>query len=201
MTGAIRSNFRGARALLLQPEDGNRDVLARTLQRLGLQVQFAADRGADDAAPDIVFVDADEEFAIHHADVPHVALIGLEAPSRLGRVARLRSAAYLMKPIRPTGVFTALFMAFNEHSARQREALERQQLARRAEGRRIVMKAILHLMRTRALDDDEAYREIRLGSMHARVPIEQFAAELLAASEPTMRTFGNATHGRKNNQP
>ncbi len=203
MIALARSNFRGARACVILAQDQNRDILVRTLERLGLNVTLRDPLDdASDAGPcDIVFVDADQDFSVLEPEIPHIALIGMEAPSRLSRVVRHRAAAILMKPVRATGVFTAIFLAFNEHATRQRELHERQQLLRRAEGRRSVVKAILQLMKERNLSDDDAYQELRRASMAKRVTIEEFAAEIVAASTSSMRLAGKAAHERTSKQP
>lgn len=203
MTSPIRSNFRGARAWVALPDDQNREVLVRTLDRLGLSVSERGPDATDFVAgqQDVVFIDADQDFMVLDSDVPHIALIGMEAPSRLARVVRHRAASVLMKPVRATGIFTALFLAFNEHAIRQRELLERDNLARRAEGRRTVIKAILKIMRDDGVSDDEAYRKMRLASMAKRISIEEFAAEILVASTSSMRLAGTAAHERKTKQP
>lgn len=195
MTGHVtRSNFRGARALIQLRDEAGSAVLVRTLERLGLQIT------TDPAEAEIVFFDADEDVAAPSRDIPLVALVGSEAPSRLGRVVRQRASAWLMKPLRATGIFTAVFVAFNEHAARQREAQEREALRRRAEGRRVVVKAILQLMAKQGLSDDEAYRELRATSMRRRISVEEFAAELVAASTSSMRLGGKPPQARSNNQ-
>lgn len=200
MTGHVtRSNFRGARALIQLRDEAGSAVLVRTLERLGLQIT------TDPAEAEIVFFDADEDvaapaFATPAQEIPLVALIGSEAPSRLGRVVRQRASAWLMKPLRATGIFTAVFVAFNEHAARQREAQEREALRRRAEGRRVVVKAILQLMAKQGLTDDDAYRELRVASMRRRISVEEFAAEIVAASTASMRLGDQPSHTRNNNQ-
>lgn len=203
MTSPIRSNFRGARAWVALPDDQNREVLVRTLDRLGLSVSERGPDATDFVAgqQDVVFIDADQDFMVLDSDVPHIALIGMEAPSRLARVVRHRAASVLMKPVRATGIFTALFLAFNEHAIRQRELMERDTLARRAEGRRAVIKAILKIMRDDDVSDDEAYRKMRLASMAKRISIEEFAAEILVASTSSMRLAGTAAHERKTRKP
>lgn len=203
MTPQIRSNFRGARAWVALPEDQNREVLVRTLERLGLSVFERCPDAADVVAglQDVAFFDADQDFTVPDADIPHIALIGMEAPSRLARVVRHRASSVLMKPVRATGVFTALFLAFNEHALRQREVLERANLSRRAEGRRVVIKAILKIMKDDDVSDDEAYRRMRVASMTRRISIEEFAAQTLAASTSSMRLAGTAAHERKTKQP
>jgi len=203
MTPQIRSNFRGARAWVALPEDQNREVLLRTLERLGLSTYARCPDATDFVAgrQDVAFVDADQDFMVLDADIPHIAVIGIEAPSRLARVVRHRASSVLMKPVRATGIFTALFLAFNEHAIRQRELVERANLSRRAEGRRAVVKAILKIMKDDDVSDDEAYRRMRVASMTRRIPIEEFAAQTVAASTSSMRLADTAAHERKSKQP
>jgi AmiR/NasT family two-component response regulator len=184
------SSFRGARALVIHQPDANRETLARTLKQLGLLV---AEVGSDDEtailaareACDILFYDADQTpvsiLGTDMTDAPHVALIGHEVPSRLARVARQRCCGFLLKPIRATGVFSALYLAFNEAAARRREAAERAALEERLRGRRFVVKAILQLGAERRLDDEAAFRWLRRESMRRRLSIERLAEEMVQA--------------------
>jgi AmiR/NasT family two-component response regulator len=79
--------------------------------------------------------------------------------------------------------------------------MDRDNLARRAEGRRVVVKAILKIMKDDDISDDEAYRKMRVASMAKRISIEEFAAEILAASTSSMRLAGTAAHERKTRKP
>ncbi len=63
------------------------------------------------------------------------------------------------------------------------------------------VKAILKLMKDKDLSDDDAYRELRVASMTKRISIEEFAAEIVAASTSSMRLANKATHERKTKQP
>lgn len=201
MSERVLNNFRGARALVLHPADSNRDMLAKTLRRLGLIVAVAAPEPETPLTPDVtacdvLFCDADRPLGATFGDqpvpaVPHIALIGLEAPSRLARVVRQRCCGYLLKPVRSAGVFTALFMAFNEFALRQREASERTELIERVHGRRHVIKAVLHLIAEDGIDDDEAFRRLRRESMRRRVPIEQIAKELIEAEACALDSRGS----------
>jgi AmiR/NasT family two-component response regulator len=206
MTERVLNNFRGARALILHADDPNRDTLALTLRRLGLLVATASPEGDPPLTPslaacDVLFFDADQSLGPAFAEVPapvapHIALIGLEAPSRLARVVRHRCCGYLLKPIRPAGVFTALFIGFNEFALRQRDAREREGLADRLRGRRYLTKAILQMVAESGIDDDEAFRRLRRESMSRRVPIERVAQEHLAlgeaasSAEPSRKAHG-----------
>lgn len=173
MSGAA-TNFRGARALLALPDDANRAALEAVLGRLGLTV-------VAEGACDVVFYDADEGSGRLELPEgpPSVALIGSEAPSRLLRVVRQRSAAHIMKPVRGAGVFAALVLAMNEHAARRRAAAETAALAERVRGRRALFKAVLRLMDERGLDDEAAYAALRVEAMRRRMTVEAFAAQVV----------------------
>jgi AmiR/NasT family two-component response regulator len=185
------TTFRGARALVIHPADANTDILVRTLKQLGLLV---AEVGSDNEAGilaaradcDILFYDADQTpvsmLGAESSDIPHVALIGHEVPSRLARVARQRCCGFLLKPVRATGVFSALYLAFSEAAARRRESAERVALVERQRGRRFVVKAILLLCAARQMDDEAAFRWLRRESMRRRLSIERIAEEMVASA-------------------
>lgn len=190
----VRQNFRGARALIVHRPDANRQRLEVDLRRLGLLVG-CVDPGVEGAAftteaiqsCDILFYDADQGtgdlLPKPLPDIPLVALVGVEAPSRLSRVVQMRTAAALTKPVGSTGLFTALFMAFNEHALRRRETAERRGFEARLKGRRYVVKAVLALMREQAVDDDTAFHLLRRESMRQRVTLEDYCRSLLSAAD------------------
>jgi AmiR/NasT family two-component response regulator len=187
VTGPVIQNFRGARALIVHRDDANRETLAVTLRRLGLlvaAVEPGAGAGPGIEGCDVVFFDADEGLGGVFGEAPppeaaYVAMIGVEAPGRLARVVRQRCCGHLMKPIRASGVFTALFLALNEFAQRRRDARERSAMAERLAGRRTVSKAVMRTMRERGVDEDEAYRLLRRESMRRRITVEALARERL----------------------
>lgn len=190
-------NFRGLGALLLQPEDQNRAVLERTLQRLGLSVHhhdpanmvLAPDD--HDKAIDIVFADADawsmpmlpEPMSAY----PVIALIGHETPTRLLRSHEMTADTFLLKPVRTQGVFTAIFFAINEH--RQRRCLESRiaDMDTRHAARRHVIKAVLLIMDQFDLDEDQAFCRLRQESMKRRLTIEDVCREIVARADERSR--------------
>jgi two-component system, response regulator / RNA-binding antiterminator len=197
MTERVLNNFRGARALILHAADPNREVLAQTLRRLGLLVmevepESEAAPAVDLTSCDVLFFDADQPLGGAFCEtplpqVPYIALVGLEAPSRLARVVRHRCCGYLLKPVRPTGIFTALFLAFNEFALRRREASERAALADRLRERRYVTKAILRRMAENGIDDDAAFLLLRRESMRRRLSIERLAREIIEDGDERRR--------------
>ncbi len=196
MTRRLRQNFSGLRAVVLQADDRNRAVIAETLIRLGLLV-VAVDPCSDGennsavmASADVLFFDADiAELPVLPAGVdvaaaPLVAVIGLETPSRLQRAFDLGPTAVLHKPIRSSGIYSALFFAINEHRRRS-EMLERlRDMEGRRAARRFVNKALLQIMQERGLDDEEAYSMLRKESMRQRLTVEELAIRMLSVVRP-----------------
>ena len=188
MKTGITQNFRGLRALVIHPDDANRVVLMRVLAKLGLVVQVLDPHESSRAAQcvcDVILIDADEAIEGWQpnstlSDVPLIALIGTEAPSRLARVVRQGCSSHILKPIRNSGVFTALFLAVNEHARRQKAERDADTLRQRLAGRRIVTTAVLRLMKLHDLDQDEAYDRLRVAAMNRRMPIDDMAREQLA---------------------
>jgi AmiR/NasT family two-component response regulator len=118
------------------------------------------------------------------APVPLIVLVGLESPSRLQRAFDLGPSAFVHKPIRSSGIFSALFFAMNEH-ARRAEMLERlRAMERRRGSRRFVHKALMQLMSQHGIDDEEAYTLLRKESMSQRLTVEEMAVRILAESPP-----------------
>ncbi|WP_119166123.1 ANTAR domain-containing response regulator [Algihabitans albus] len=197
MKRSIIQNFRGARALVIHVPDENRKRLVAVLQRLGLLVGVLDSAESDVALQetldscDILFFETDQGVGpildgLILPAVPLVAVIGVEAPSRLSRVIRARAAGYITKPIRSTGIFTTLFLAFNEFAQRQTLADERGELEERLRARRFVTKAILKVMAAQNVDDDEAFRRLRRESMSRRVSVEALCEQIV--SETTVET-------------
>ncbi|MBY5987206.1 MULTISPECIES: ANTAR domain-containing response regulator [Roseovarius] len=183
----ILRNFRGMRALVLQGDVTGRDKLLQTLRKLGLDAEAVAPETASreliDSA-DLIFVDADEGIDpifddASLPDVPIIAIIGNEAPSRLSRVVKVRAASHIQKPVRSSGVFTAVLLGINEFAQRQRMAQEADVLRRRLAGRRVVVKAVIALMRRWGIDETVAYERLRSVAMRERISVEDVAARVL----------------------
>lgn len=186
MKGAVKTNFRGLRALVIHADDSNGRVLADVLGKLGLDVDMLDPQGPAltdvFGLYDVVFADVDVSIeGLAQATVrPCIALIGTEAPSHLARVVRQGCASHIMKPIRHSGVFTALLLAVNGHEKRQKTEHANEGLRRRLAGRRLVTTAVLELMVACGINQDEAYESLRAEAMNRRISIEELAREQLA---------------------
>lgn len=202
MRSPIIQNFRGYHALVVHPAGPTCDHLDRILLRLGLSV--AHHDPHVDAVPlpeasyenaDVVFFDADQGTGPLFSGVPEpalplIAMIGLEAPGRLARAVALGACSYVSKPLRSSGIFTALFFAFNEAQRRNGEERRFREVEHKLHARRTVVKAILKVMELRSVDDDEAFRLIRKDSMRRRITIESFCQQLLEGL-PEDKTCGH----------
>jgi AmiR/NasT family two-component response regulator len=198
VTRHLIQNFRGVHALVIHGQDRNRAVLTETLTKLGLKVRVADPsdaltiRGALTETEILVFdTDMAEAAALALAGervaVPVIAIVGLEAPGRLQRAFELEPSAVLYKPLRSTGIYSALFFATNEHRRRRELCLKMQLLEARHRSRRFVTRAIVELMRDRSIDDEEAFRLLRKESMRRRLTIEEYAVRLSSDSREALK--------------
>jgi two-component system, response regulator / RNA-binding antiterminator len=187
-------NFRGKHALVLHPADPNRTVLESTLVRLGLGVT-SIDPTASEPIPsirervDLAFLDVDSDGSWAPpwdlSDIPLIAIIGHESPSRLQQAFELLPSAFLLKPVRPSGVYTAIFFAVNGHARDRQQARAVASLEARHHARRLVMKAVLRVMECHGVDDDEAYRRLRKESMRLRITVEDLSSRILGTNGAT----------------
>jgi len=173
---------------MICPDDKDRHLLDARLTRLGLAVQAAADWGSALIAwhPDVVFFDVDSgtgDLAGRIgpiASMPMIAIVGAETPGRLDWMMQQRPAAYLMGPIRSSGVYTALMMGFHHVVAREEYLARIDRLERRAVARRLVFAATTRLMTAHGLTESAAYRLLRETAMRHRKTVEEVSARIEA---------------------
>ena len=194
-------NFRGCHAVIAHPADQNRLVLETTLIKLGLSVATLDPQGSNlPGGVDVAFIDVDDAGGTHlpwaEGEVPLVAMIGHESPSRLQRAFELQPSAFLLKPVRPSGVYTAIFFAINGHARDRQIARTVASLEARHRARRVVTKAVLLLMQREGVDDDDAYRRLRKESMRLRITVEDLSSRLLDQERPfEQRPVRKTGHG------
>lgn len=185
-------NFSRRRALVVSDDDKAIAVLSGTLAKLGLTVEPAttdlgeAIRAQKDAGTDVLFIDGDLDHSAllappdrEIAFVPTVGLVGVEAPSRLRTLMLAGTTAFLRKPVYGGSVYSALYLAVNEHNRRSRLSAAVDELETRRHLRRHVIKAVLKVMHARGVDDDAAFQILRREAMRARVSLESFCKQLV----------------------
>ncbi len=189
-------SFRGLHALIDHCAGRDRSVLAAQLEVLGLKVT-TLDSGA--AAPcdgvDIFFFDADAGFAVEadeahpDIDVPTVALIGSETPSRLQAMLARQPSAYLMKPIRPTGIYSSLAIALHQFAQIQAMRRKLASAEERLRSRRILFSAVLRIMNQAQIGEAEAFRILQRTAMSQRVTLEVLSARIVSGEYPLPRAL------------
>ncbi|MFZ5782603.1 MAG: ANTAR domain-containing response regulator [Pseudomonadota bacterium] len=193
---SLRS-FRGLHAFVELPSGRDRVVLANQLEMLGLVVTVR-----DPPAPypgeeiDIVFFDADigaMDGDGQGADIarPAIALIGSETPSRLQVMLARGPSAYLMKPIRSTGVYASLAIATHQFAMLQAMRRKLAAAEEKVRSRQLLFSATLHIMKQAQIDEAEAFRRLRRAAMSQRRTIEAVSAEILAGAFPVSRVLAS----------
>lgn len=183
-TSRTIQNFRGYRGLWWG-SPAAAQALTSAMSRLGASLDGLQNVRMEDISHDrdIVFIDGDGAFdparlcaaGLGLPIVPVIGVVGIEAPSRLKALSDAGATAFLRKPIHPSTVYSALFLAANNHA---RFNLLAQRVAaqdRRHGGRRHVIKAVVHLIGEHGLSDEQAFALLRRESMRRRIGIEEYA--------------------------
>ena len=188
MTRTSSFSVRGRRALALVWDDRELAVVRRQLERFGMTITECSAAGARSThdAVDVVIVDADimpvgfDIGGFWKPDVPVIALVGTETPSRLKCLLDLNPASFLVKPLRSAGLYAALALAFDRAKKDSDVARRIERLEERVRARRIVLAALLQVMRGHDLSEPDAFALIRRKAMESRATIEQLSAEIVA---------------------
>jgi len=162
-------------------------IVRRQLHRLGMSVTEADPKQPvmADTPVDVIILDADsvpiksDTAPVPGINAPVIALIGTETPSRLKWLLDLKPASFLIKPLRSAGLYTALVVAFDHTQRRIEEAAHIERLEERVRARRVVLAAVLQLMRAHALSEEDAFTLVRQTAMRHRTTIEQLSAEII----------------------
>ena len=199
MTRPSPFSVRGHRALMVMRDEREISIVRRQLGRLGMTISEH-----DPAEPppnqtvDVILMDADsipiksDHATLWKGNVPIIALIGTETPSRLKWLLDLRPASFLIKPLRSAGLYTALVVAFDSAQRRIDEAAHIEKLEDRIRSRRVVFAAVLQIMRGHDMSEKDAFALIRQTAMRHRTTIEVLSAEIIAAGGMPNRTTRSA---------
>lgn len=181
-------NFLGRRALIVHPASENTAVLMAQLERLGVMSDLkwpVEDLEIEDY--NLVFFDADRGYDGQFswepgsAPVPLIALMGSEAPGRIEWTLSQMPSAYLLKPLRPSGIFSALTIAFYSFELHSKLLQKIDDLATRVKARPSVVTAINIVQSSLKVDSSEAYELLRSEAMKYRVSIEFLCEQISSA--------------------
>jgi AmiR/NasT family two-component response regulator len=194
-TQRLIQNFRNLRGVLWGGPATAADTLQTTLTRLGMTLARIqeSDIGGLDCNRDVMFVDGDCSLdaglvrrpGTALPPVPAIGLVGVEAPSRLKMLSEIGVTAFLRKPVHAAAVYSSLFLAVNGYHKHRGLELQLAEQDRRRRGRRYVIKAVVNLVQTAGLSDDEAYALLRRDSMRVRMSLEDYCEALTAPAGDT----------------
>ena len=196
MTRPSPFSVRGRRALMVMRDEREISIVRRQLSRLGMTISEhdPATPPPPDQTVDVILMDTDaipiksDQATAWKGNVPIIALIGTETPSRLKWLLDLRPASFLVKPLRSAGLYTALVVAFDSAQRRVDEAAHIEKLEDRIRSRRVVFAAVLQIMRGHDMSETDAFALIRQTAMRHRTTIEMLCAEIIAAGGMPNRT-------------
>ncbi|MGY6633004.1 MAG: ANTAR domain-containing response regulator [Alkalilacustris sp.] len=176
--------FRGLHAVIWHAPDPNRRLLEQYLVRLGLVVDHCdpADRLGPDRRCDILLFDSEQDLPLAGLAefFPLVALVGSEVPSRLEWALANNAHSMICKPIRSAGIYGALVFAMNRFEERLAMAAANERLARKLQGRRAVVMAMLRLIRHNQMSEEEAFTFLRRKAMERRTTMEALCADMFS---------------------
>lgn len=196
-------NFRGMHALILHRPDRNTAALETQLQKLGVEVAVHwPSKGPAEVDADVAFFDADRGFDAlfpwpqGEAPIPLVAIVGSEAPGRLEWMLAQNPTGFIQKPIGSSGAFQALVVGFHLHAERRAWEHRLQTQTDRLKARPLVVRAVLLLMRSQGVGDDEAFRILRSQAMRQQISLEEAAHAVVSSAPPAARPPGEAVEGK-----
>ncbi len=200
MTRPSPFSVRGRRALMVMRDEREISIVRRQLSRLGMAISEhdPAEPPTPNQAVDIILMDADaipiksDQATLWKGNVPIIALIGTETPSRLKWLLDLQPASFLVKPLRSAGLYTALVVAFDSAQRRVDDAAHLEKLEDRIRSRRFVFAAVLQIMRSHDMSETDAFALIRQTAMRHRTTIEVLSAEIIKAGGMPNRTTRTA---------
>ena len=200
MTRPSPFSVRGRRALMVMRDEREISIVRRQLSRLGMAISEhdPAEPPTPNQAVDVILMDADaipiksDQATLWKGNVPIIALIGTETPSRLKWLLDLRPASFLIKPLRSAGLYTALVVAFDSAQRRVDDAAHIEKLEDRIRSRRVVFAAVLQIMRAHGMSETDAFTLIRQTAMRHRTTIEVLSAEIIKAGGMPNRTTRTA---------
>ena len=200
MTRPSPFSVRGRRALMVMRDEREISIVRRQLSRLGMAISEhdPAEPPTPNQAADVILMDADaipiksDQATLWKGNVPIIALIGTETPSRLKWLLDLQPASFLVKPLRSAGLYTALVVAFDSAQRRVDDAAHLEKLEDRIRSRRFVFAAVLQIMRSHDMSETDAFALIRQTAMRHRTTIEVLSVEIIKAGGMPNRTTRTA---------
>ena len=129
-----------------------------------------------------VLGDSDQNLPLENLniDLPLIALVGSEAPSRLQSILAKKAASTIFKPIRSAGIYGSIVFAMNQFDERRAVQAQQKRLSDTIRYRKVVIFAMLKLMRSQSCTENHAFSILRKQAMERGITIEALCAEIAA---------------------
>lgn len=186
---ALLRDLRNLHITLFHPDDEDRQAIQQQLLRIGCQTQtFWPPRPSLPATTDFLLVAVHPDIALpnwielQQTKRPTIiAIITYESPTMLESMLELEVDALLPTPIRSFGLLSTLVHARQINLQRQRLQRQIHRLDLKLQGAKDVLKAKHLIMKSRGLNEDQAYELLREQAMQQRISIEAVSKNILTA--------------------
>ena len=180
----------GLNALVLHPEDADAATMLRELRRAGINARLVwppPDRLPPNADMLLCILDANVRALLRvNGSVslpPIVGIVECRAPDTAAAIHDSTASALLFKPIVREQVALSAFAAREVHQYQTRLLRRIDKLDETLRSIREVERAKVLLMKSRQIDEHEAYHFMRRRAMEKRIPISRVASTIIDASE------------------
>jgi AmiR/NasT family two-component response regulator len=199
MTSFIK-NLRKLNVAVVHPRDKTAEELLRQIHRIGCAhetiwpIPYEISENID-----VIFIDVNETSPAQIKPLLNkfkgypptiIAIIGYENPSVLEGLFNIDAHAVITKPIRASGVLSAIVMARRFWAERKGLIKNLDKLKMRVESIQKLNDAKFILMRHRGINDKDAYAIIRKQAMTKRVTILEIAQSIINA-DGILNDLGN----------
>ncbi len=177
------------RVLVVHPRDQDGEIIIRHLQRIGCQVEGMWPPPVKlPERIDVVFYLIDDQTRRSlpwFADLPPAAIVAVvehETSDTLGLLADCSPQAVVSKPADSFAILTSLIVARSIFRYEDRLHNKVRKLEETIRSVRTVEKAKSILMKSKNIEEKEAYEFIRNHAMNRRMPIGKVASAIIDAS-------------------
>jgi AmiR/NasT family two-component response regulator len=178
------------RVLVVHPRDPDGETIIRHLQRIGCQVEGMWPPPAKlPERIDVLYYLIDDQTRRSlswFADLPPAAIVAVvehETPDVLGLLSDCSPQAVVSKPADPFAILTSLIVARSIFRYEDRLHTKLRKLEETIRSVRTVEKAKSILMKSKNIEEKEAYEHIRKHAMNRRMPIGKVASAIIDASD------------------
>lgn len=186
---SVLKDLRKLKVALIHPPDADGDELVAQLARIGCMVDVFWPE-AQVLPPEcglVLLAVRPETLSISYPWIgeagapPIIPVITFENPVTLEAVLQLGAFATIASPVRAFGLLTAIAMTLSQSRAMRIREKYIERLEKKSADQRVIHKAILILMESRSVTEEQAYQLLRSQAMSRRVPIEVIASQILRA--------------------